>query len=597
MNWVGGSRNRLVMRSDAKKQREFFEKRKLQQRLRKIGVALPPSSSKDISSGSMDLMSLFIVGQIATKKGNQDPPKVAVLGSFDGSSKHRRTESIVLPMSPCSPSQLNLVESSSQFGFPETRKRQNINPQKFKCRKLSPVLESTFSDNSASDYLPLITGPLSPTSSVSMSQGIFPSQMKIQKQNQSQLQLFPHYSPSSQNTPVLQQTQFQPFSQQISLTDPVPWSSTSNPPFFHVETPTAVPTLFGSQNLEKTEGSNIDRSAATFFFNQQENTELDFSLDRSQTGNLLEDDVFGGFGDDEYETEAFNFGNPKSKISLRDETFVRSATPQTVTNVLSGVELSNCADLNSSCPDQNTELLSSCENLPSCSCKEGYLSSDSSDDKSCCEECLQDSAFNTDEPCCDDSNSQRTPKSSKSLTSFARLDMNSGKDQKTEGKVISPNKTSGVQGQQMAPSSSSHILEPTQISELCKCKKTPTEAQDVGIQTVPQTRNASTQCSFVTNSEARASCSLYDMSEKQPAPQQQTASLQTTRRGSWPPWNEFSVNNRPKVILQRPTHPLQVIFSPRGSENRDETEDDENSRQIKEASDGREEVTSAGRVQ
>ncbi|XP_044042790.1 uncharacterized protein LOC122871572 isoform X2 [Siniperca chuatsi] len=598
------------MKNDAKRQREFFEKTKMQQKLKNLGIAVP-ASPRGTSSGSMDLVTLFIVNQIAAKKENKDPPKVAVLGSYKGGSKHKRNLPLVLPMSPCSPSQLSLVESQPEFSVQGARKRKHVIPQGFKCRQLSPVLESAFSDHSASDYLPPITNTLSPlsyTSSASSGRGIFPLQLNLQQRSQAQAQLPPHCSPPPWDTSGLVQTEFQPFSHPRGMTDSIPWSCGSNPPLYQLETPSASQVLFGTTEPDNTEANDHARHEVTFSLNQPEDREgmLDFTLNQSETEQQFEEDVFRGFSTEECEREASHFGRGKSKIYLKDETPVKSSTPQTVPDSQCiGTEVSNCPDMDFSCLEHNNGPMNGCDYSPSYSCRRGYLSSDSNDDEECCEPCLQAASSYMDQVCCADS-----------------LNQNLGPD-----KALGSNsqQTGGNTAQFESPQDLAH----TQSSALCKCKKTSNATQDAGTQTVgnptAETCDASTQCSFVVDSATKADgfnlcLPPVEGSVQHPATGRQTdtaaepnthtsSSEKASSGGKHTPWSKKKSRagslsgSDSKVILKRPINPFLDAVSMtdgRGIENqegRDERGQQENGRLMKDLSnDVREEVTSATRV-
>ncbi|CAL8242126.1 unnamed protein product [Merluccius merluccius] len=282
MNWVGGSRSRYMMRCDTKKQREFFEKRKIKQRLQNLGLSEP-------TSGNMDLVTLFIVNQIAAKKEIKDPPKVTVLREDKGLAKNMKNRPLELPMSPGSPSQLSLSESEPYSSVQSVKKRKHCFPDGFKCQQLSPVLESTFSDHSSSEpvqhHLP---HPLSPFSSSSACSGqVFPGQPDLQQRGLSQRHLCTPTVPPW-TTSDLQQVQFRPFSQPGSMRDTTPWPSGSNR--YLTDTLTAAKALFRSP------------------LSQQEDRQplFGFTLNQSETVEEFEEERFSRFGMEDFSGETLN---------------------------------------------------------------------------------------------------------------------------------------------------------------------------------------------------------------------------------------------------------------------------------------------------
>nr|XP_046234576.1 uncharacterized protein LOC124053458 isoform X2 [Scatophagus argus] len=588
--------------------KEFFEKRKMQQRLKNLGIT-PPTSPRGTSCGSMDLLTLFVVNQIAAKKENKDPPKVAVLGSSKGWSKHKRNEALVLPMSPCSPSQLNL-ESQPQYSLQGTRQRKHVIPQGFKYRQLSPVFESAFSDNSASDYLPPITDPLSPfsfTSPASSGQGMFPLQPSLQHRSQTQAQLPPHCSPPPWGISGREQTKFQPFSQPRDMTGCLPWSNGSNPPLSHLEAPPAARVLFGSPKPDNTEARKHARQEVTFCLNQPEDREpmLDFTLNHSDT----EADIFSGFNAEEYEREASHFGGRKQKICLNDETPAKSSAPQIVPDSqCMGVELSNCSDMNCSHLEHSGPM-NGRDCSPSFSCRRGYLSSDSNNEEECCEPSLHDASSYMDQACCTDGlnsniGSQGNPKQRHSQPRFStpllKPKMNFRDDQKVREEVAGPNKAVRSKTHQMGSHTtqfdSPQALAQSQPALTCECKKATSKTRDAGTQTAndptAETCDASTQCSFAVDRATKPTGFNWclppvEVSAQHPATgrQSDTAAERNAHTpspgkarsgGNHTPWNKktpraaslsgslnkITANNDVgKVVIQRPVNPFQDALS------------------------------------
>ncbi|XP_010290991.1 PREDICTED: uncharacterized protein C12orf40 homolog [Phaethon lepturus] len=96
MNWVGGSRSRIILKQERRKQKEFFEKKKLKSKMKLLEVSSPKSSAV-----SLDLLNLYVVNQISTKKDNTENVRKPVHINITEDVKIPiRRHNIELPMSP-----------------------------------------------------------------------------------------------------------------------------------------------------------------------------------------------------------------------------------------------------------------------------------------------------------------------------------------------------------------------------------------------------------------------------------------------------------------------------------------------------------------
>ncbi|KAM6097402.1 regulator of DNA class I crossover intermediates 1 [Chlamydotis macqueenii] len=96
MNWVGGSRSRIILKQERRKQKEFFEKKKLKSKMKLLGVSSPKSSAV-----SLDLLNLYVVNQISTKKDSTENMRKPVhVDITEGVKIPVRRHNIELPMSP-----------------------------------------------------------------------------------------------------------------------------------------------------------------------------------------------------------------------------------------------------------------------------------------------------------------------------------------------------------------------------------------------------------------------------------------------------------------------------------------------------------------
>ncbi|XP_013914933.1 PREDICTED: uncharacterized protein C12orf40 homolog [Thamnophis sirtalis] len=105
MNWVGGSRRRIMLTKERRKQKDFFEKEKLKSKMKLVGVSPLKSSAV-----SLDLLNLYVVNQISTKKENAENIRKPIHVDINrGTQIPLRKQNVDFPKSPeCRPAKLSL---------------------------------------------------------------------------------------------------------------------------------------------------------------------------------------------------------------------------------------------------------------------------------------------------------------------------------------------------------------------------------------------------------------------------------------------------------------------------------------------------------
>nr|XP_020652665.1 uncharacterized protein C12orf40 homolog [Pogona vitticeps] len=134
MNWVGGSRKRILLTKERRKQKDFFEKEKLKSKMKLMGI-----SSQKNTAVSLDLLNLYVVNQISTKKGYIDRVQKPVPVEINrGIPNHLRRHNVELPKSPerrpWKPF-LDDVQHSVQQEVLENRRKYLLEKGNFQCQK------------------------------------------------------------------------------------------------------------------------------------------------------------------------------------------------------------------------------------------------------------------------------------------------------------------------------------------------------------------------------------------------------------------------------------------------------------------------------
>uniref|UniRef100_A0A8C5Y8Y8 Regulator of DNA class I crossover intermediates 1 n=1 Tax=Microcebus murinus TaxID=30608 RepID=A0A8C5Y8Y8_MICMU len=145
MNWVGGSRTRVLIKQERRKQKEYFEKNRLKSKRELLGVLSPVKNS----SVSLDLLNLYMVNQISCKKKTHETVRKPVHVNMNRDLKMPvRNYDLELPMSPhCVPSKLCLDDTESNKNYQRVGSKEELGPVQLINVNCSDSLVSKLSES------------------------------------------------------------------------------------------------------------------------------------------------------------------------------------------------------------------------------------------------------------------------------------------------------------------------------------------------------------------------------------------------------------------------------------------------------------------
>uniref|UniRef100_A0A8C8Z4S6 Regulator of DNA class I crossover intermediates 1 n=1 Tax=Prolemur simus TaxID=1328070 RepID=A0A8C8Z4S6_PROSS len=143
MNWVGGSRTRVLIKQERRRQKEYFEKNRLKLKKELLGVSSPVKNS----TVSLDLLNLYMVNQISCKKKTHETVRKPVHVNMNRDIKMPlRNYDLELPMSPnCVPSKLCLDDTENNINCQRVGSKDELGPVQSQVMDSYSMFEPQFS--------------------------------------------------------------------------------------------------------------------------------------------------------------------------------------------------------------------------------------------------------------------------------------------------------------------------------------------------------------------------------------------------------------------------------------------------------------------